>query len=75
MPNKSDEVRRLVRHGDYQMALAIVRTFRRGITKAQHDTMLRAYECIVHPGFYRSIGADLQENVDAGIQVLISLYG
>lgn len=75
VPNKSEEVRRLVRTGDYQKALSIVKTFRRGITRAQYDAMVRAYECIVHPGFYRSIGADLKADIEAGINVLVSLYG
>ncbi len=75
MPNKSEKVRRLVRTGDYQKALSIVKTFRCGITRAQHDAMVRAYECIVHPGFYRSIGADLNADIEVGVNVLISLYG
>lgn len=75
VPNKSEKVRRLVRTGDYQKALSIVKTFRCGITRAQHDAMVRAYECIVHPGFYRSIGADLNADIEVGVNVLISLYG
>ena len=73
--NKSDAVRALVSAGDYKKALAIASNFRLGITKEQSSTMKRAYECIVHPDFYRSIGVDIAEAVNHGIAVVKSLYG
>lgn len=56
MIKKTDQVRSLVRQGRYKDALRIAKGFRLGITREQSDTMVRAYECMVHPDFYRSIG-------------------
>lgn len=75
MEKKSDIVRRLVGEGNYQKALSIAKSFKLGITKDQHNAMLRAYECMVHPDFYKSIGANLGEDIKAGVSVLVSLYG
>lgn len=75
MEKKSDRVRALVASGRYKEALAITKGFRLGITRNQHDAMARAYECMVYPDFYRSIGKEPQEEIDAGISVICSLYG
>lgn len=75
MEKKSDRVRRLVAACEYKAALAITKGFRLGITKDQHDSMARAYECMVFPDFYRSIGVDTEEAIQHGIEVLCSLYG
>lgn len=56
MVKKTDQVRSLVRQGRYKDALRIAKGFRLGITREQSDTIVRAYECMVHPDFYRSIG-------------------
>ncbi len=75
MEKKSDKVRNLVAAGEYKAALAITKGFRLGITRDQHDSMARAYECMVYPDFYRSIGIDTEEAIRKGIQVVCSLYG
>lgn len=56
------------------MALSIAKDFRLGITKVQHDTMVRAYECMVYPGFYSQIGFDEDREIMDGIQVVCDLY-
>ncbi|MDE7193787.1 MAG: hypothetical protein K2O14_07425 [Oscillospiraceae bacterium] len=75
METKSDKVRALVASGEYKKALAIVKGFRIGITKKQQDMMTRAYECMVHPEFYKSLGTDVGEAVNIGIAELQALYG
>lgn len=36
--------------------------------------MARAYECIVHPDFYRQIGVDIMESINTGKQTLTLLF-
>lgn len=75
MEKKSDRVRALVAAGKFKEALAITKGFRLGITRSQHDAMARAYECMVYPDFYRSIGKDPQAEIAHGISVIRGLYG
>ena len=75
MERKSDMVRRLVSEGNYRKALSIVKGFRLGITKEQHDSMILAYECMVHPSFYTSLGITLPQAIEEGVSVLTNLYG
>lgn len=75
MERKSDMVRRFVEDGDYRKALSIAKGFRLGITPEQRSTMTRAYECMVHPSFYSSLGTNLSQAIDEGVSVLKGLYG
>ena len=75
MERKSDTVRRLVASGEYKDALRISKDFRIGISREQRSTMTRAYECMVHPSFYSSLGTNLSQAIDEGISVLKGLYG
>lgn len=75
MERKSGMVRRYVADGDYRKALSIAKGFRLGITPEQRSTMTRAYECMVHPSFYSSLGTNLSQAIDEGIAVLKGLYG
>lgn len=69
-------VRRLVSAGEYKKALRIAKDFRLGITKEDSNDMRRGYECMAtSPAFYRSIGLDVEECVNRGIEVLVRLYG
>lgn len=75
MVKKTEQVRDLVRQGRYKEALRIVKGFRLGITREQIESMTRAYECMVHPDFYRSIGKNTQECIDGGVAVLCQIFG
>lgn len=75
MENKTEAVKRLVSEGNLKKALSIAKSFRLGVTKDQQSKMTRAYECMVHPDFYRSIGTDIQEAIDEGAAVLAALFG
>ena len=75
MVKKTQMVKDLVRQGQYKEALRIAKGFRLGITREQSDTMVRAYECMVHPEFYRSIGKNIQECIDGAVSVLCQVFG
>ena len=72
---KSDIVREAVREGDFKKALRIAKGFRIGVTVSERDRMSRAYECIVHPEFYRQIGTDIPKAIAEGKEVVNRLYG
>ena len=72
---KSDLVRTYVSGGDFKKALAIAKDFRLGITEEERDAMKRAYECMVHPRLYRSIGFDLEAVIQNGIETVRGKYG
>jgi hypothetical protein len=72
---KSDIVRELVSQGNYKKALSITKGFRLGITREQNDKMVRAYECMVDDRFYKSIGVNISEAIQDGVDVLMGLYG
>lgn len=74
MERKSDKVRRLIREGDYKAALRIAKDFRLGITKEQSDNMIRGFECMTNPRFYRSLGMDTDKIAEKGLETLLSLY-
>lgn len=72
---KSDLVREAVKKGDFKQALKIAKDFRINITKEDREKMSRAYECIVHPNFFKQIGIDIQSAIIAGEEVVTRLYG
>lgn len=75
LQRKSDMVREAVAQGDYKKALGIARNFRLGISKEDSDAMKRGFECMVYPDFYRSIGKDIQLEIQNGVNALVRLYG
>ena len=75
MIKKTDQVRSLVRQGRYKDAMRIAKGSRLGITREQSDTMVRAYECIVHPDFYRQLGTDIPTAINAGVEIVTQIYG
>lgn len=70
MVRKSDVVKEAVRKRDWKKALQTAKDFHIGITQEQKDKMARAYECIIHPDFYRQIGIDIPETVEQGKAVV-----
>ena len=75
MIKKTDIVREAVASGDMKKALSIAKGFRLGISKEQQSVIARAYECLVHPDFYLSIGTDLSKAIQEGILVVTAMYG
>jgi hypothetical protein len=72
--NKSDIVRRLVSAGEYKKALSIAKGFKLGMTKLERDLIARAYECLVNPSFYKSLGRNTDKDIRLGIAVMNTLY-
>lgn len=75
MTKKTDIVKEAVKSGDFKKALRIAKNFRINVTKEQRELMARAYECIVHPEFYRQIGYDVMETINSGERTVTLLYG
>lgn len=75
MIRKTDIVRAAVAAGDWKKALRIAKDFRIGITAEQRSGMCRAYECMVHPEFYRQIGTDIPGAIQIGKETVSQLYG
>jgi hypothetical protein len=75
MVKKSDIVRELVSQGNYKKALSITKGFKLGITREQHNSMVRAYECMIDDRFYKSIGVNISQAIQDGVDVLTGLYG
>lgn len=75
MTKKTDIVKEAVKSGDLKKALRIAKDFRINVTNEQRERMTRAYECIVHPEFYRQIGYDVMETINLGEQTVTLLYG
>lgn len=55
--------------GDIKKALQIAKTFRIGLTKQDRDALVRGYECMVHPEFYKMLGKDPEREIENGIRV------
>ena len=75
MKKKSDMVRELVAEGNYKKALSIAKGFKLGFTKEEQSTMIRAHECIAHPGFYCQLGINEEEAIEKGIELIKRVYG
>ena len=75
MKRKSDIVKELVAAGDYKKALSIAKGFKIGFTKKEQDIMIRAHECMVHPGFYSQLGFDEAKSIEEGIELVRRVYG
>lgn len=69
MIKKTDRAREAFRAGDYKTSLRLAKTFRLGLNADERAALVRAYECIVHPEFYRSIGKDPETEIERGLRV------
>ncbi len=72
---RSDIVREAVKAGEWKKALRIAKDFRINVTKEQREAMSRAYECMIHPEFYKQIGTDIPGAIAKGKEVVSYLYG
>ena len=75
MKKKTEIVKEAIKAGDFKKALKLAKDFRINVTKEQREAMARAYECIVHPEFYRQIGIDIAKSVESVKKTLVLLYG
>ena len=72
---QTDIVREAVKAEEWKKALKIAKGFRLNVTREQRDAMTRAYECMVHPEFYRQLGTDIADAIQKGIEAVSFLYG
>lgn len=70
MIKKSDIVKKAVQKKEWKKALQIAKDFHIGVTQEERDKMARAYECIVHPDFYRQIGTDIPKAIEQGKEIV-----
>ena len=72
---QSDIVREAGKAGEWKKALRSAKDFRINVTKAQREAMSRAYECMIHPEFYKQIGTDIPGAIAKGKEIVSCLYG
>ena len=75
MERKSDKVRKFVAEGDYKSALRFAKDFRLGISKQDSDNMIRGFECMNYPSFYKSLGMDPSQIAQKAVETVQRLYG
>lgn len=75
LSTKTDKVKKAICAGDFKLALKMAKDFRIKITKEQRAAMQRAYECMVHPNFYKELGYEVETTIEHGKNVLVGLYG
>ena len=66
METKTSQAVRLFQSGEKKKALAIAKTWRLGLTKPERDSLVLAYECMVHPEFYQMLGTDIEKAIEEG---------
>lgn len=71
---KTDTVKRYISLGMYKEALRIVKGFRIGVTAEDRNIFSMAYECILYPDFYRSLGINPQLKTEEGITLLKKIF-
>jgi hypothetical protein len=71
METKAGQVRAAIKAGDRKTALKIAAGFPTGMSKEDKKAITIAYECIVHPDFYRGMGYDLAAAEEKGWQTLL----
>jgi hypothetical protein len=69
MVTKTQLAVKAFQEGKVKKALAIAKSFRAGLTKEEHKQIVCAYECLIHPEFYKQIGKDPATEIAAGIEI------
>jgi len=72
MTNKSQEIRDYIESGEYEKALRIGKTFRKG-EKEDLSRIKRAYECYTNERFYKQLGYDIDVEKQEGLVCLKKL--
>jgi len=54
--SKTAQAITLYQVGEVKAAWQIAKSFRLGLDESEHAALCRAYECLIRPEFYRSIG-------------------
>lgn len=64
----------LFQRGDLRGALRLASGFRIGLTREQQATLKRGFECLSNPEFYRQLGKDPQQLIDAATDLFRSHF-
>ena len=68
---KVDKVKSLLAAGAFQKALAIVKTFRIGLSKKEKRIIEIASECFTgNEDFYRSLGINTEKEIEQAVSLL-----
>ena len=72
---KTEKAKILLRTGELQKALSIIKTFRFGFSKEEKRSIQIAYESLSgHDHFYRSLGIDTEKLIRETRQLLADKY-
>lgn len=72
---KTDIVKGAVANKDFKKALKIAKGFQMSLTKKQKDEIALAYDCMIHPDFYKQLGMNVDEKIEIGIKTVTLIYG
>lgn len=75
MDTKTQKLKNLVQAGQMKEALKLAKDFKKYPKAGQRLSVARAWEALVRPESYKQIGKDPDALVDAGIQVIMEVYG
>lgn len=72
---KTSQMVKYLEEGSYKKALRIAKGFRLGFSKKERVSVMRGYECLVRPKFYKMLGYNTEHEIDRAIYVLKDKYG
>lgn len=75
MQTKSDKVREMLKDGQFKEALAIVKTFKLGLSKQQRELLSRAHESQWNPAFYIKLGHNPEALFNQATELMLQIYG
>ena len=62
-----EQVKMYVDNGDYKNALKLTKAWKED---KDRDVLVRGYECMTNPSFYKSIGYDVDECIESAKAIL-----
>jgi len=62
-----EQVKMYVSKGDYKNALKLTKAWKED---KDRDALVRGYECMTNPGFYKSIGCNVDECIESAKAIL-----
>lgn len=72
--NKTRQAINFYLEQDFKNCLKVASNFRIGVTTNEKAKMKRAYECFVHPEFYKGLGVNIEEAIAEGVEVFVNLF-
>lgn len=74
METKRNQVVKALQNKEYKTALRIAKTFRIELNKEQNSIVTRGYESLTNPRFYKSLGQNIEQNMQDAINILLKVY-